>query len=140
MHAAIRSRIPAGVAAPPAPAEALGSHGWQRPGNSGACQQQDWLRGSWHHGVLATPTLATGWCCRSMCRQAWSVGPRLRHVPLPHLPTHPHTQGYAMATNLLKAGYSLTVWNRSMQKCDDLAAGGAAVANTPAEVQCAGSC
>ena len=45
-----------------------------------------------------------------------------------------------MATNLLKAGYSLTVWNRSMQKCDDLAAGGAAVANTPAEVQCAGSC
>jgi glyoxylate/succinic semialdehyde reductase len=42
--------------------------------------------------------------------------------------------GYAMAFNLLKAGYSLTVWNRSPDKCDDLAAGGAAVANTPADV------
>lgn len=42
--------------------------------------------------------------------------------------------GYAMAFNLLKAGYSLTVWNRSPGKCDDLAAGGASVAQTPAEV------
>ncbi|KAH7620507.1 putative Glyoxylate/succinic semialdehyde reductase 2, chloroplastic [Nannochloris sp. 'desiccata'] len=42
--------------------------------------------------------------------------------------------GYAMAFNLLNAGYSLTVWNRSPGKCDDLAAGGAAVANSPADV------
>ena len=42
--------------------------------------------------------------------------------------------GYLMALNLIKAGYSVTVWNRSPEKCDDLAAGGAAVAQTPAEV------
>lgn len=42
--------------------------------------------------------------------------------------------GYPMALNLLKAGFSLTVWNRTAEKCDDLAAGGAAVAQTPAEV------
>ncbi len=42
--------------------------------------------------------------------------------------------GYAMSFNLLKAGYSLTVWNRSAEKCDDLAAGGVSVANSPAEV------
>lgn len=42
--------------------------------------------------------------------------------------------GYAMALNLIKAGYSVTVWNRSPEKCDDLAAGGAQVASTPAEV------
>lgn len=42
--------------------------------------------------------------------------------------------GYPMAFNLLKAGYSLTVWNRSAEKCDDLAAGGVSVANSPAEV------
>lgn len=46
--------------------------------------------------------------------------------------------GYPMALNLLKAGYSITVWNRSPEKCDDLAAGGASVARTPAEV--AASC
>lgn len=42
--------------------------------------------------------------------------------------------GIAMAINLLKAGYSVTVWNRSPGKCDALAAAGAAVAGTPAEV------
>jgi glyoxylate/succinic semialdehyde reductase len=42
--------------------------------------------------------------------------------------------GYPMALNLIKAGYSLTVWNRTIEKCDDLAAGGATVGRTPAEV------
>jgi len=42
--------------------------------------------------------------------------------------------GYPMAFNLLKAGCSLTVWNRDLNKADDLAAGGAAVVQSPAEV------
>lgn len=42
--------------------------------------------------------------------------------------------GSAMALNLIKSGYDLTVWNRSADKCDNLAAGGAKVALTPAEV------
>ena len=42
--------------------------------------------------------------------------------------------GSAMAKNLLKAGFKVTVWNRSPQKCAELAALGAGVAATPAEV------
>lgn len=42
--------------------------------------------------------------------------------------------GSAMAKNLLKAGYKVTVWNRSPDKCAELAALGAGVAATPAEV------
>ncbi|KAL4421900.1 hypothetical protein ABPG77_005184 [Micractinium sp. CCAP 211/92] len=42
--------------------------------------------------------------------------------------------GFAMASNLLKAGYEVTVWNRSPGKADGLVAAGAKVAATPAEV------
>lgn len=42
--------------------------------------------------------------------------------------------GSAMAKNLLKGGFQVTVWNRSPDKCQELAALGAAVAATPAEV------
>ena len=42
--------------------------------------------------------------------------------------------GSAMAKNLLKAGFQVTVWNRSPDKCTEFAALGAAVALTPAEV------
>ncbi|HJV35523.1 NAD(P)-dependent oxidoreductase [Geomonas sp.] len=42
--------------------------------------------------------------------------------------------GSAMAKNLLKAGFNVTVWNRSQDKCCELAALGATVAATPAEV------
>lgn len=35
--------------------------------------------------------------------------------------------GYAMASNLLKAGYEVTVWNRSPGKTEGLAAAGAKV-------------
>lgn len=42
--------------------------------------------------------------------------------------------GSAMAKNLLKAGFKVTVWNRSPEKCSELAALGAEVAATPAEV------
>jgi 3-hydroxyisobutyrate dehydrogenase-like beta-hydroxyacid dehydrogenase len=38
-----------------------------------------------------------------------------------------------MASNLLKAGYELTVWNRSAKKSQPLARKGARVANTPAD-------
>jgi 3-hydroxyisobutyrate dehydrogenase-like beta-hydroxyacid dehydrogenase len=42
--------------------------------------------------------------------------------------------GNAMAKNLLKAGFKVTVWNRSSDKCAELAALGAGVAATPAEI------
>jgi len=43
------------------------------------------------------------------------------------------TMGSGMASNLLKAGYKLTVWNRSAEKCELFARKGARVANTPAD-------
>src|SRR5438094_4388759 len=43
------------------------------------------------------------------------------------------TMGSGMATNLLKAGYDLTVWNRSAAKCEPFARKGARVADTPAD-------
>jgi 3-hydroxyisobutyrate dehydrogenase-like beta-hydroxyacid dehydrogenase len=43
------------------------------------------------------------------------------------------TMGSGMASNLLKAGYELTVWNRSVEKCEPFAKKGARVANTPAD-------
>src|SRR6266436_1356487 len=42
------------------------------------------------------------------------------------------TMGSGMASNLLKAGYKLTVWNRSTEKCEPFARKGARVADTPA--------
>ena len=42
--------------------------------------------------------------------------------------------GSAMAKNLLKAGFQVTVWNRSQAKCAELAALGAKIATTPTEV------
>ena len=42
------------------------------------------------------------------------------------------TMGHGMAMNLLKAGYPLTVWNRTREKAETLAQSGAAVAETPA--------
>ena len=43
------------------------------------------------------------------------------------------TMGSGMASNLLKAGYELTVWNRSVEKCEAFARKGARVADTPAD-------
>ena len=43
------------------------------------------------------------------------------------------TMGSGMVSNLLKAGYELTVWNRSAEKCEPFARKGARVADTPAE-------
>lgn len=42
--------------------------------------------------------------------------------------------GYPMAQNLLKAGYALVVYNRTRQKAEPLAAAGAEIADTPADV------
>jgi 3-hydroxyisobutyrate dehydrogenase len=42
------------------------------------------------------------------------------------------TMGHGMATNLLKAGYPLTVWNRTRAKAEGLRQQGAALADTPA--------
>ncbi len=42
--------------------------------------------------------------------------------------------GKPMARNIMQAGYAMTVWNRSPEKCADLAALGAKVASSPAEV------
>jgi len=41
--------------------------------------------------------------------------------------------GGGMASNLLKGGYKLTVWNRSVEKCEPFARKGARVAGTPAD-------
>ena len=43
------------------------------------------------------------------------------------------TMGSGMASNLLKAGYKLSVWNRSGEKCEPFARKGARVADTPAD-------
>jgi 3-hydroxyisobutyrate dehydrogenase-like beta-hydroxyacid dehydrogenase len=43
------------------------------------------------------------------------------------------TMGSGMASNLLKAGYELTVWNRSAEKSEPFARKGARVASTPAD-------
>lgn len=43
------------------------------------------------------------------------------------------TMGSGMAANLLKAGYSVTVWNRTPERCASLVAQGANQADTPAK-------
>jgi 3-hydroxyisobutyrate dehydrogenase-like beta-hydroxyacid dehydrogenase len=43
------------------------------------------------------------------------------------------TMGGGMASNLVKAGYKLTVWNRDPEKCERFARKGARVADTPAD-------
>ena len=43
------------------------------------------------------------------------------------------TMGSGMASNLLKAGYELTVWNRTAEKCEPFAGKGARVAKMPAD-------
>ena len=43
------------------------------------------------------------------------------------------TMGGGVASNLLEAGYKLTVWNRSAEKCEAFASKGARVADTPAD-------
>jgi 3-hydroxyisobutyrate dehydrogenase-like beta-hydroxyacid dehydrogenase len=42
------------------------------------------------------------------------------------------TMGSGMVSNLLKAGYKLTIWNRSAEKCEPFVRKGARVADTPA--------
>ena len=42
--------------------------------------------------------------------------------------------GKAMAANIQKAGYALTVFNRTAEKCEPFAQAGANVANSPAAV------
>src|SRR5216117_2926761 len=46
--------------------------------------------------------------------------------------------GRPMGMNLLKAGYSLTVWNRTASRADELVAAGAKLAKSPQGV--AGNC
>src|SRR5260370_28970025 len=42
--------------------------------------------------------------------------------------------GRPMGMNLIKAGYSLTVWNRTASRADELVAAGAKLAKSPQEV------
>ncbi|XP_050363734.1 glyoxylate/succinic semialdehyde reductase 1 [Argentina anserina] len=42
--------------------------------------------------------------------------------------------GKAIAVNLLRHGFKVTVWNRTLSKCDELVEHGASVAETPAAV------
>src|SRR5206468_12528692 len=41
--------------------------------------------------------------------------------------------GSGMASNLLKAGYKLSVWNRNGEKCEPFARKGARLAESPAD-------
>jgi 3-hydroxyisobutyrate dehydrogenase-like beta-hydroxyacid dehydrogenase len=43
------------------------------------------------------------------------------------------TMGSGMVANLLKAGFELTVWNRSAEKCEPFARKGAHIADSPAD-------
>src|SRR5213083_370692 len=43
------------------------------------------------------------------------------------------SMGSGMPSNLLRAGYDVTVWNRSAEKCEPFARKGARVADTPAD-------
>jgi 3-hydroxyisobutyrate dehydrogenase-like beta-hydroxyacid dehydrogenase len=43
------------------------------------------------------------------------------------------TMGSGIASNLLETGYQLTVWNRSVEKCEPFARKGARVADTPTD-------
>ena len=43
------------------------------------------------------------------------------------------TMGFGMAQNLLKAGFAVTVWNRTAARAEPLVAAGARVSSTPAE-------
>src|SRR5437588_9670182 len=43
------------------------------------------------------------------------------------------TMGSGMASNLLKAGYQLTVWNRNAEKCEPFVRKGARATDTPAD-------
>ncbi|XP_071723802.1 glyoxylate/succinic semialdehyde reductase 1-like isoform X2 [Rutidosis leptorrhynchoides] len=42
--------------------------------------------------------------------------------------------GKAMSMNLLKHGFKVTVWNRTLSKCDELVEHGASIAETPSAV------
>ncbi|KAG9445550.1 hypothetical protein H6P81_011678 [Aristolochia fimbriata] len=42
--------------------------------------------------------------------------------------------GKAMSMNLLKAGFKVTVWNRTLSKCEELVEHGASIGETPAAV------
>ena len=42
--------------------------------------------------------------------------------------------GKAMAINLLRHGFKVTIWNRTLSKCDELVQHGASVGETPATV------
>src|SRR5438128_7583596 len=46
------------------------------------------------------------------------------------------TMGSGMATNLLKAGYELTIWNRNAEKREPFSRKGARVADTPTDAVC----
>ncbi|PYT52297.1 MAG: 2-hydroxy-3-oxopropionate reductase, partial [Acidobacteria bacterium] len=45
--------------------------------------------------------------------------------------------GRPMGMNLIKAGYALTVWNRTASRADELVAAGARLAKSPQEVAAA---
>ena len=63
------------------------------------------------------------WCCNNIAAHHVSSIPCL--LPLIHL--------VAQARNLMKAGYTVTVWNRSPDKCRELEGEGASVARSAAD-------
>ncbi len=61
------------------------------------------------------------------------MNPAAKHIGLIGL----GLMGRPMGMNLIKAGYSLTVWNRTASRADELVAAGAKLARSPEEVAAA---
>jgi 3-hydroxyisobutyrate dehydrogenase-like beta-hydroxyacid dehydrogenase len=55
------------------------------------------------------------------------------HPPAPISFLGTGLMGKPMAMNLIKAGYQVTVWNRTASKAADLISGGARLAKSPAD-------
>ncbi len=60
-------------------------------------------------------------------RQSLPSGPLHARLAADLLALHPHPCSLPQAANLIKAGYDVTVWNRSADKCAALQAAGAKV-------------
>lgn len=105
--------------------------------HSRAGQDQGRVSGHRHHGAGHGEEAGPAGLSRAWAGLAGLASPRNGHArpslrrshrPTPASPPTCPQQ----ALNLLKAGYAVTVWNRSPDKCAALAAAGATVAPTPA--------
>lgn len=85
------------------------------------------------HHLLRVPRLPvqreplSARCCSSVSSSDDTAKPTVGFLGL-------GIMGTAMATNLIKAGYNVSVWNRNASKCEPLINQGASCGSSPAEV------